>query len=608
MTDLLRQLAAAYGIQPCYADIAGREVAVADEVLAALLSRLGVPTSNDAAMRTALADSPRLPNDRVHVPQGVRCHVPEFLERGRTWGVTCQLYGLRSGRNLGIGDFEDLARLGEHLASTGADFIGVSPLHALFAAAPDRASPFFPSNRQFLNPLLIAVDRVDGHDPGDVDAALAAEVRDAELIEYRLVAAVKLPALRRAFERSGGVLPTTDFAELADRYGDALARHALFEALSAAHVRSGGSPGWHCWPQAYHEAEGPEVARFLREHAEEVAFHAWLQQQADHQLGDAADRVARAGMRVGLYLDLAVGLAPDGSATWSDQRSTIVGARIGAPPDAFNADGQDWGLAPLAAGRGFAPFEELYEANLRHAGALRLDHAMGLYRLFMIPDGFPAIEGTYVLYPLPELLGILADASQRSKAMLIGEALGVVPEGFIEAIAAVGVQSYRVMMFEQDADGFRSPADYPRDAFACVATHDTATLAGWWAGTDIGLRATIGLLDPEAIDESERQRASERAALCERIHAEGGPRFDPDARYSTEVAAAVHRLIAATPCRLAAVQLEDLLASEDQPNVPGTIDEHPNWRCRAAVGVDQVLEHPCARAVIEAMAAERRRA
>lgn len=603
MAAHLHELAAAHGIEREYLDIQDRQVQVGDRTLAAILEALGADRSQPmaAAPPDNLEEGPA---------EGGGCYIPAFLDGGQAWGVACQVYGLRSARNLGIGDFEDLARLGELMAAAGADFLGVNPLHALFTAAPGRCSPFSPSNRLLLNPLLIAADRVEGVEPSDLSAAELAELRGSTLVDYPRVATLKLAALRRAYDRLGA--PTEpDLGALRARHGRSLADHAVFEAVSAEMVRRGHGAGWHGWPAAWQSPEGPEAVAFLRDHAHDAGFHLWLQQVAERQLAEVSARLERAGMRIGLYLDLAVGVAPDGSATWSDPTLTVAGARIGSPPDMFNAAGQDWGLAPLAPRalleRGMQPFRELCDGALRHAGALRIDHAMSLQRLYWIPQNVAATDGAYVRYPMRRLLAELAAASRRHRAMIIGEDLGVVPKGFREIMQAHRIQSYRVLMFERDASGFRAPAEWPVDALACVATHDTATFAGWWRGTDIDVRRQLRLYDEPTAEAVRLQRATERGELAALLRHQRLSLARRNTRYSADLAAAVHRLAASAPCRLFVAQLEDLLGVAEQPNVPGTVDEHPNWRRRLPVDIEELPHRHDADTILAAIAAARPR-
>jgi 4-alpha-glucanotransferase len=600
-TDLER-LAAANGILRSYRALDGTVSHASDEAVRAILEIIGRGRDEQTAVPPLPAPWPPAPE----APADAACYMPDFLKEGRAWGVTCQLYGLRSLRNWGIGDFEDLARLGEMAARWGADFLGLNPLHALFLAEPQRSSPFSPSNRTFLNPLYIAVDQVDGFDPTeDLDPAKLSALRDSDLVDYTSVAQHKLDVLRRIHRRVHGAV---DPAFL-DKGGEALRLYALFEAISLHMTTLGFSSGWLSWPEEFRDPHNAAVARFAEEHAAEIEFQIWLQWLADRQLGAAAKRLTDAGMRIGLYLDFAVGTAPDGAATWSDRTLSVVGAQIGAPPDMFNPEGQSWGLAPFSPAeiekRNFGPMREAYGAILRHAGALRIDHAMSLYRLFWIPSGFPAGEGAYVLYPMADMVRALAQSSQKSKAIIIGEDLGVVPEGFRDALHEADLLGYRIFYFERNRKGFVPPREWPRAALACIGSHDTTTLAGWWTGSDIDLRERIGLFDGEtARKERERRKIEKREAIAA-LHRIGltnvGDEFDEAA------AAGIHRLVASAPSCLFAAQMEDLLGLTEQPNIPGTVDEHPNWRRKLPVPIEELESSTILRRIIDAVSAERPR-
>jgi 4-alpha-glucanotransferase len=601
--DRLDRLAAAYGILRRYVGIDGRTSVAPDHAVIALLRALGVQADDPVQ---ALAHAPPEADSAMRAPPGATCFLPGFLDPGRCWGVTCQVYALRSPRNCGIGDFEDLARLGERLAPLGADFIGVNPLHLLFLAEPERASPFYPSSRQYLNPLLIAVDAVEGY-RDDLDQQICARLRREPLVDYPAVAGQKLGALRAIFQRRAR---SDAFQAFRDQGGRSLHRHALFQALAIEMRRQGHGTGWLVWPEAYRDPDGAAVAAFAGAHRSEVEFQIWLQWIADQQLAAVKHRLHAAGMRIGLYLDLAVGTAPDGSATWNDRDLTVVGVQIGAPPDMFQAKGQDWGLAPMApsaiVARRFEPVRESYDAILRHAGALRIDHAMSLHRLFWIPSGHTPAEGAYAIYPMPDLVRTLAASSQAARALIIGEDLGVVPERFRDEMAAARILGYRLLIFEKDEAGFRPPARWPVDAMACLGSHDTPTLAGWWSGADIDVRHALGLFDADVAAHGHREREQDRARLLDLLHAEGLGIARPEAS-TPELAGAVHRLLARTPCRLLGVQVEDLVGAVEQVNVPGTTDEHPNWRRKLPVEIDRLLDLPTAQAIVAAVADERPR-
>ena len=461
---------------------------VSDRAKRGVLKAMGIAAGDEDEAAISLAGLAPIALGGMQAPEGIACFIPDWLKEGRCWGVACQLYGLRSPRNAGIGDFEDLARFAELMAAAGADFVGVNPLHALFLAAPERCSPFSPSSRRFLNPLYIALDKAPFYERVADALEPPAELRASRMVDYRASA----PSRRRRSACSSASSPTPRRTSTTrtsksscSNGGEPLYLHALFEALSEAMTQQGHGATWHSWPDEYRHPATNSVRAFAEEQAELVTFHSWLQWLADRQLGEAQARARAAGMRIGLYLDLAVGVAPDGSATWSDRTLTVPGARIGAPPDYYNAAGQDWGLAPLSpaglVARNLEPFRDSLDAVLRHAGALRIDHAMSLYRLFWIADGFTAADGVYVRYPFAEMLQVLAGVSQARQAIIIGEDLGVVPPGFRDVMRQLEIQSYRVFFFEKRGDFFLAPDAYPREALACITTHDLHTLAGWWS-------------------------------------------------------------------------------------------------------------------------------
>ena len=596
--DALNRLCWAAGITTHYGD---REVPEATRH--ALLAALGVREG----LSPEAAGLPRYDTDPAIAGAAP---IPHWLENRRAWGLFCQLYELRSDRSWGIGDFADLARLSETAAAAGADFVGINPLHALFLSDPDRTSPFTPSNRQFLNPLYIAMDDLPGSTRPD-KAALA-KVQATDMVDYGLVARMKRKGLRAVFARKpfeGNRWPESDFEAFRAEGGLSLERHALFEALSQAMVDKGHDAGWKDWPEPFRDPESPEVVAFAKKNARDVTFQVWLQWIAARQLAAAAQAGREAGMRIGLYLDLAVGEAPDGSATWSDKSFTLQGVVVGAPPDVFSQDGQNWALSALSptalARAGYAPFRNLIAAQLKYAGALRIDHVMALRQLFLIPDNAPASAGTHVAYPLAEMLGVVAEEAEKHDAVVIGEDLGWVPDGFRDVLQAANIMAYRILYFEQDWGLFTRASTYPEKALACVSTHDLPTLAGWWSGDDIALRERFGLIDAEKAAGDVARRVDERVALVNAF-IDGGelPGDAQDGAVATlppRVLTAAYKFLASTPSMLVGVRLADLVGPEGQTNVPGTVDEHPNWRRRASVTLDEIAAQPAFREVTAAM-------
>jgi (1->4)-alpha-D-glucan 1-alpha-D-glucosylmutase len=561
-----------------------------------------------------------------------RCYVPDALDRGeRRWGIAVQLYALRSPRNWGIGDFGDLRRLVASAADAGADFVGLNPLHALFPARPGHCSPYAPSSRTFLNVLYVDVTAVPGYGacaPAQrlvADADLTerlAQLRAADLVDYAGVAASKLTVLRElyAWFRARHLAAESDRARIFREYvaqsGEALAMHALFDSLCA---HFGGS-GWRRWPQAYHDPGADAVRAFAREHAEEVEFHAYLQWLAEEQLEAAQAEARSRGMQLGLYRDLAVGVDPEGADAWAGQQLYRSGATVGAPPDALALQGQDWGLPPIDPGalqaRAYEDFARLLRANMRHCGALRIDHVMALMRLWWVPAGARADAGAYVAYPFDDLLGVLALESERNRCLVIGEDLGTVPEQVRAALPAAGVYSYRVLYFEKEADGsFTPPGRYPALATATVSTHDLPTLVSWWEGADLVLRDRLALFPtPEIRRHCYAERSADRRALLRALAAERLlPREpDPDSaaytQMSFELAAAIHAWLAHSAAALLTVQAEDLLLIRDPVNVPGTSTEHPNWRRKLTRDVDALFTGTAVQALCRRLRAGRGRA
>lgn len=627
MSEALDRLAARYGITVSYKGLDGVAHEVPDTTKVAILAAMGVDAGTDAAVALSLLRAPE-PQELAR-DAGARCFMPEWLEEGRGWGISLQLYALRSARNWGIGDFADLAAFAATAAAAGADFIGINPLHAGFLAEPQRRSPFFPSSRRYLNPLYIAPDMVPGFDGAAASAEALAAARSRDLVDYKEVAALKLPALRRLWPawRAARDLPAAAyahvaFAAFAAAEGEPVQRHGLFEALSLAMVAEGHGSGWESWPPSLRSADTPEVKRFAVEHADEIAFHIWLQWLANVQLTEARDAARAHGLRLGLYLDLAVGEAPDGSATWGDPALTMRGVHVGAPPDYFSATGQDWALAPLSPAalleRDAQSYRDLISVSMRHAGALRIDHAMSIRQLFLVPRGRSPAEGAYVRYPTAAILRALAATSWAHRTVVIGEDLGYVPEGFRETMAEARMLSYRILYFERDGSGFMPTANYPPDALACLSTHDLPTLEGWWRGEDIQLRRDHDLIDQQAAEAQLPQRALEREQLAGMLVEAGllAPAAaeaaivaasDPEASLPSELAVAIHRLLAQSPSRLLAVRLEDLVGQRRPVNLPGTTDSYPNWQHRLALPIEGIGDTPRFRAITAAVAAERPR-
>ncbi|MGK9286419.1 4-alpha-glucanotransferase [Sinorhizobium meliloti] len=591
----LDKLAKKHGINPTRPGIERAKVPISDQTKRKILSALHVETN-----------------------PAPKSFLPSSVLKERVWGITAQLYELRSSRNWGIGDFEDLARLCEIAASWGADFVGLSPLHAPFLADPDRCSPYEPSNRRFLNPLYIAVDRVKGFKgtPG-LDTILE-KLRRTDLVDYSGVAKAKLQALRQVWKTrnrwSKEVLCA--FRNFEQKGGAALRLHALFEALSSEMQQRGKGAGWTAWPLAYQNPDGEDVQRFESDHREEVEFHIWLQWLAHQQLSEAAARAEQARLRIGLYLDLAVGEALDGSATWSERDIYVWGASIGSPPDPWAINGQDWKLAALqpstiAAGAN-SLFRKIIDETMRYAGALRIDHAAALRRLYLVPFDSTPEDGAYVEYPDAQLLRVLAEASHAHCCAVIGEDLGLVPRGLRDQLSAANILSYRILSYEKRNRGFAAPARYPRLALACVSTHDHQTMVGWWNGADIDMRLEHRLVPTDAAKEERQERERERARITRAFNAAGIalPPYKHSRReqeFMQALVVSAYRYVGQTPCVLVAARLADMTNEQRPTNVPGTSTSYPNWRPKLSIALEDIPREPLALMVAQTLATERPR-
>ncbi|MCC0030455.1 MAG: 4-alpha-glucanotransferase [Brucellaceae bacterium] len=579
-----------------------------------------VAASLARAIRIGPGEAPDAGSRALRFTGAQGCLVPDGLADAGGWGITTQLYELHSERSCGIGDFEDLRTLCLIAARAGADFVGITPLHALFQADPGRCSPFSPSNRRFLNPLHIAVDLLPGYGQiAEIDRDARQTLAEASLVDYRAVSDTKLSVLRKLWQHWADSEALAEehaaFDAFVEEEGRILRDHALFESVSAMMVAEGHGAGWTDWPDEYREPGSEAVRQIAQERAGDIAFHGWLQWVAARQLASVAAAARTAGMRIGLYLDLAVGEAPDGSAAWSDRESYLDGASIGAPPDYFSADGQEWNLTvmtPQAIGAGEgAPFRTLIEHASRSSGALRLDHVMGLWQLFVIPQGLAPRDGAFVRYPVDRLLHALAAASRDGGVIVIGEDLGHVPDGFRDVMAQAGVLSYRILYFEKSGDGgFIAAGDYPPLSIACVSTHDLPTLAGWWRGDDIGLRRDFGLITGEMAERQTWERGEERRRLVQAVAGDGvTTTHDPEAGedLTQELAVDVHRFLARSRSMLVGVRLADLVGETLPTNLPGTVDQYPNWKRRCRVPLEHLEEEPRFKAITQAVAQVRPR-
>ncbi len=498
-----------------------------------------------------------------------RCHLPPGLS---AWGWAAQLYATRSAASWGIGDLGDLARLGRWSRALGAGFLLINPLSAARPVVPQQASPYCPSSRRYRNPLYLRVEDVPGAGEGGVELpALAAAGRalNAERrIDRDAVFGLKREALARLWSRFGA---DPEFERYCRAEGDPLAEFAVFEALAEHHGR-----GWRSWPAEHRRPDAPGVRRFAEARAGRVRFHQWLQWLLDRQL-------AAAGAEIPLMQDLPIGVDPEGADAWAWQDLLAEGATVGAPPDRYSRHGQDWGLPPFIPHRlraaGYAPLVQTLRSALRHAGGLRVDHVMGLFRLFWVPRGGSPAEGAFVHYAADELLAILAVESARARAVIVGEDLGTVAPGVRETLARHQVLSYRLLWFEPG-----SPADYPELALAAVTNHDLPTIAGLWSRSDAAALRRSGLEPNEAGLEAMRERLRELTGL------------ETGAPVPTVIERA-HGLLAGAPSALVTATLEDALGVEERPNVPATTTEWPNWSLALPADLETLETTPLAHAI-----------
>lgn len=586
----------AWGITSGYLDALEEWRETSAETRAALLEAMGVdgslPGPPSAPVRVVVAGSAApLPRGELFVESGGSLPVRDVLplpvppgyhrlrtgedeiqvivapgacpRPGRLWGWAAQVYATRSTSSWGIGDLGDLRRLGAWSARLGARVILVNPLSAPTPVEPLQPSPYYPSSRRFRDPLYLRVEDVPGAAAaGDALEPLARAGRALNAgrrIDRDAVHRLKEAALRAVWAAFGG---SPSFDDYRRAQGQALADWATFCAIAERH---GG--GWPRWPAALRRPDGPAVAAFRRDHADRVDFHAWLQWLLDLQLGRAADACP-------IVQDLPIGVDPDGADAWAWQDVLARGASVGAPPDRYIRRGQDWGLPPFVPHRlraaGYAPFIETLRAALRHAGGLRIDHIMGLFRLFWVPAGLPPARGGFVRYPADDLLGIVALESQRAGAFIVGEDLGTVEAGVRETLAARGILSYRCMWFETEP-----PARYPELSLAAVTTHDLPTVAGLWTGIDLKAQEAIGLEPDAAAVGDIRARLARMTGL-------------PDDAPVEEAVERTHDLLGAAASLVVTATLDDALTVLERPNMPGTTSQWPNWSLALPAPLEQI--------------------
>ncbi|WP_417450858.1 4-alpha-glucanotransferase [Kordiimonas sp.] len=545
----------------------------------------------------------------------------------KIWGVTAPLYGLTSARNWGIGDFEDLAVFAEGAAAQGADFVGINPVHALFPTVPEIYSPYSPSSREFLNIMHIAPDRIpEFHTSREGREQLATlmngeifqNVRAAELVDYPAIYALKTTAFELAYTLFNESAPPerhTAFQAFVTEKGNALQRHALFDVL--AEVQQNATPdmeGWSGWPAELQSPDSVASVAARKKYSGRINYYCYLQWVAHEQLNAAQQRSRAAGMAVGLYLDLAVGMVPGGAEAWGEPDAVVHGISLGAPGDPANPDGQKWHLAPLdptnLSRSGFRIFRRTLREIMRPAGLVRIDHILGLNRAFWCPLESET-NGNYVVYPREDMLGVIALESIRNNCVVVGEDLGTVPEGFRERLAEWGLLGCAVLYFEREGEAFKAPAHFEKAKLASINNHDFPTLKGYWEEEDFRWREALGIgTDGDRIKRDKDARLHDRWLMLKRLEAENllpngvSPNAAP-AQLSDDLSVAVHAYLARTEAAVITVQVEDLLGLRDQANVPGTTTEEPNWRRKLPSPVESIFKGELASRILTAIRSER---
>ncbi len=553
------------------------------------------------------------------------CYSPQEASNDKMWGYAAQLYSLKSENNWGMGDFGDLLGLVEKSAKQGVSAIGLNPLHPLYPNNPAHRSPYSPTSRCFLNVMYIDVTKVPNYDDclaaqqcfkSDEFQSKLAFAKGAELIDYPAVADVKyqiLALLFKDFNTKANKALLNEFEGFKAAQGDDLLSLTTFDALYE-HFRAQdeNAYGWKMWPAAYQDPSSDEVKAFQTSHATRINYFAFLQWLAHRQLMTVAQAAEDQGMPVGLYLDLAVGCDGSGVDVWCDKDVYVSGAAVGAPPDAMNTLGQDWGLTPInpvaLKQQGYLPLVKALRSNMQYAGALRIDHILGLMRQYWVAPGMKADEGVYITFPLEDILRIIALESRREACVVIGEDLGTVPDGFGEIMAAAGLLSYKVLFFERwDSGFFMRPELYPAQSMVTVSTHDLPTLAGWWTGRDLEWRQELDLYPNEEMGQQERSaRIEDRSLLVAAlddlnvIDLSKEPEQAP-AKMNTELSVAVQKYMAQAPSHIQLIPLEDALEIAEQVNIPGTIDQHPNWRQKLPVSLEEFWQQDSVNAIAGAM-------
>ncbi len=567
----------------------------------------------------------------------VDCYVPPKIKNGlKVWGVSVQLYALRSRSNWGVGDFHDLKDLLRYVARAGGHFVGLNPLHAGYPANPDPdiVSPYSPSSRQWLNIIYIRIEDIPEYSCCEQASNLVQSkpfrqklkaLRDREHVDYRAVLELKMQVLRTLFNslRLDDRRSTRGrkFLEFIEEGGDSLLCMATYDALQA-YFYSKGKNAWGCqeFPREYQHCGSPFVKAWQQEHLNEVRFYCYLQFIAQEQLDDAFKTAQKEHMLIGTYRDLAVGVAPGSCDVWADEQEIYrKKASIGAPPDPLGPIGQSWGLSPMDPKRleeaGYKPLIDLYRANMKSCGALRVDHAAGLSRLWWVPPEQSPTQGAYVYYKMHDLLGIIALESHRNKCLVIAEDLGTIPMELRVALKEACTYSYKLFFGERAGDGgYIAPQDYEPQAMSALTTHDMPTLVGWWANLDLAMGTKYGIYTESEAQRLKSLRDESKQRILDSLHGLGsigsevpfGAGEIPAMTKELQQGLQVHMCRGA--CALFSSQLEDWTGVEKPVNIPGTFREYPNWRRKLSHDLEDIFAMPYVTGLTRAMSEARKTA
>lgn len=524
--------------------------------------------------------------DSAYLPDGLKKYL----------GLSVNLYSLRSKRNMGIGDFGDLETLIKWFSAMGGHLIGINPLHAITNKMPFGISPYSPLSRLYKNFIYLDMDRIGV----EKDTGTVRRLRRSRLIDYEGVASLKLGMIKKSFERflkedyEKGSELDRDFKGYLNEEGRGLQLFATYMALSERF----GSSDWQSWPEDYQRPDSETVRAFMKDSRRDILFYQYIQWLVERQESGICKVAREAGMPIGIYHDLAIGAIRGSADVWSNRSLYALDMDVGAPPDDFSPDGQNWGFPPIMPDKlresGYEQFIQTIRKNMKYAGALRIDHALGIFRLFWIPKGMSPVDGAYVRYPHEDLLRIIALESVRNKTIIVAEDLGTIGENVRESLRRFRMLSYRLFYFERrypDPD-FLPPSDYPELALSAVTTHDLPTLYGYWIGRDIEERKRLGKYPDDEVWKREiEERKRDRSLIIEALKREGLLSVDlevPD-QMTEGLCLAIYRYLMKTPSKIVLISLDDMLGRLNQQNMPGITEGYPNWRQKIEVNIEDMI-------------------